>query len=142
MRVVERFTTAAPARVVWSTLQDVADWPTWTSTVNRIEALDFPVLRMGARYRIYQPKLRPTIYVVSTLKQGEAFAWTAHMPGATMIADHRISSSGETTSVELSFEISGWVSRILEWRYRSLIAQYVATEARSLKARCEATHAH
>jgi hypothetical protein len=142
MRLVERFSTAAPARIVWSTLQEVGDWPIWTPTVTRIEALDSGGLRMGARYRIYQPKLRPTVYVVSILKPGEAFAWTAQMPGATMIAEHRISPSGDTTQVELSFEISGWLSRLLEWRYRGLIAQYVATEARSLKARCEATHAH
>lgn len=142
MRIVERFTTAAPARIVWSTLQDVASWPTWTPIFTRIEAVDATGFRMGARYRVYQPKLRPTLYVVSTLKQGEAFAWTAHMPGATMIADHRIAISGETTQVELSFEVSGWLSRLIEWRYRTLIAGYVATEARSLKARCEAAHEH
>jgi uncharacterized membrane protein len=142
MRVVEQFIVTAPARIVWSTLQDVVDWPKWTSTVSRIEALDSMGLRMGARYRVHQPTLRPTVYVVSALRQGEAFAWTTRMPGATMIASHRISSSGDTSQVELSFEISGWLAKILAWRYGSLISQYVATEARSLKKWCEATHPH
>jgi hypothetical protein len=97
---------------------------------------------MGARYRVYQPRLRPTIYMVTTFRVGEAFAWTADMHGATLIADHRISADGATTGVELSFEISGWLAKILEWRYRTLISDYVATEARALKARCEAIHAH
>ena len=138
MRIVERFTTTAPARAVWSTLQDVTDWPKWTSSVTRVESLDSSGLRMGARFRVYQPKLRPTIYAVTVLNPGESFAWTAKMPGATMTGDHKVSIAGDTTDVELSFEMSGWLSKILEWRYRSLISQYVATEARSLKARCEA----
>jgi hypothetical protein len=142
MRVVEQFATAAPARILWSTLQDVIDWPKWTPTVSRVEALDSVGLRMGARFRVYQPRLHPTIYVVTSLKQGEAFTWSAHMPGATLVAEHAVFACRETSRVELSFEISGWLAKLLEWRYRGLIMQYVATEARSLKARCEAIHAH
>jgi hypothetical protein len=56
--------------------------------------------------------------------------------------DDRVSSTPDATTVELSFEISGWLARVLEWRYRSIISQYVATEARSLKARCEAACTH
>jgi hypothetical protein len=140
MRVVEQFITTAPARILWSTLQDVVDWPRWTPTVSRIEALDSAALRMGARYRVHQPTLRPTVYVVSSLRQGEAFTWAARMPGATMIAGHRISSSGDANQVELSFEISGWLAKIVARRYGSLISQYVATEARSLRKWCETTH--
>src|ERR1700677_3306758 len=99
MRIVERFTTTAPARVVWSTLQEIAEWPKWTSTVTRIESLDFAGLRMGARFCVYQPKLRPTIYVVTVLRPGESFAWTAKMPGATMVGDHKVSIAGDTTDV-------------------------------------------
>jgi hypothetical protein len=138
MQIMGRMTTSVTPIVVWNVLRDVTNWPKWTPTVNKIDALDSKELRIGSRYRVHQPKLAPTVYAVTALKPGEVFTWAAKTLGATLTADHRISFVDGTTTVEFSFAVEGLLARPIGWRYRGLISKYVATEARSLKARCEA----
>jgi len=50
---------AAPVEAVWPVLTDVVQWPQWLPTVERIQALDQKTMRVGSRFVIHQPKLRP-----------------------------------------------------------------------------------
>lgn len=138
MRIVERFVTQASPDVVWHVLADVEHWPDWSPTVLKIEPLTSGGLRVGARYRVTQPKLRPAVYEVTDCIPNRAFTWVQKMPGGSMIADHRISSVGAATEVELSFSTEGWLGSLVGKIFSKQIAEYVATEARSLKSRSEA----
>jgi uncharacterized protein YndB with AHSA1/START domain len=137
MRTVERFVTAAHAEVVWRILADVEHWPNWTPTVLEVKPLGQAGLRVGARYRLTQPKLRPAVYEVTECTPNEAFTWVQRFPGGTMTADHRLTPGDEGTEVELSFTSSGLVANLVSMMFSNLIREYVAIEARSLKRQCE-----
>ena len=137
MRTVERFVTAARAEVVWRILADVEHWPNWTPTVLGVKPLTQAGLRVGARYRVTQPKLRPAVYQVTECTPHQAFTWVQRFPGGTMIADHRLAPRDGGTEVELSFTSSGLVANLVSMMFSKLIREYVATEARNLKRQCE-----
>jgi len=137
MRTVERFVTPVPAGVVWRILADVEHWPSWTPTVLAVQPLTAAGLRVGARYRVTQPKLRPAIYEVTECTPNEAFTWVQRFPGGTIIADHRLAPRDGGTEVELSVTSNGLVANLVSMMFSKLIREYVATEARSLKRQCE-----
>ena len=137
MRTVERFVTAVRAELVWRILADVEHWPNWTPTVLEVQPLSQAGLRVGARYRVTQLKLRPAVYQVTECTPNQAFTWVQRFPGGIMIADHRLAPRDGGTEVELSFTSSGLVSNLVSMMFSKLMREYVATEARSLKRQCE-----
>lgn len=139
MQTIHRVIVQASPAEIWSVLADVERWPTWTSTVLQVDPLTPGDLRLGARYRVTQPKLRPSVYEVTECKPHKAFTWIQKAPGAKLVADHRLTAADAAgTEVELSFATEGLLGGVLGRMYGKLIAEYVATEARSLKAHCEA----
>jgi hypothetical protein len=153
MQTVERVVIQSSPAAIWQVLADVERWPTWTPTTLRVEPLPHnglssshaptagghsPALKVGARYRVIQPKLRPAVYEVTECTPLHAFTWIQRAPGATMIADHRLTAAdGAGTEVELSFSTEGPIGALLGSLYSKRIADYVRTEARSLKHHCE-----
>lgn len=137
MQTVERVIIQATPAAIWRVLADVERWPTWTPTVQHVQPLTTDGLRLGARYRITQPKLRPAVYEVTELAPHKVLTWVQKAPGATMIADHRLIGDDSTTEVELSFSTEGLLGALLGTMYAKRIAEYVKTEARSLKTHCE-----
>jgi len=137
MHAVQRFITAAHQDAVWRIIADVEHWPNWTSTVLEVKALGNAGLRVGARYRVTQPKLRPAVYEVTECTPSKAFTWVQRFPGGMMIADHRLVPHDGGTEVELSFASKGFMADIVSTIFSRLIREYVATEARSLRRQCE-----
>jgi Polyketide cyclase / dehydrase and lipid transport len=138
MQTIERVVINASPAAIWQVLADVERWPTWTPTVLNVEPLTRDGFRIGAKYRVTQPKLRPGVYEVTERIPHQAFTWVQKAPGATMIADHRLTASdGSGTEVELSFSTEGLLGAILGSMNAKTIADYVKTEAKSLKQHCE-----
>jgi ribosome-associated toxin RatA of RatAB toxin-antitoxin module len=137
MRVVEKFVTSARPDAVWQVLADVERWPEWTPTVTEIKPLSNNGLTVGARYRVVQPKLRPAVYEVTEFIPNRVFTWVQKLPGGAMIASHRLSSHDGATEVELSFTSKGVLANIAGKMVSKMINDYVSTEAKSLKSRCE-----
>jgi len=133
MQVVERVITSARPEVVWQILADVEHWRDWTPTVTEIKPVGSTGMKPGARYRVMQPKLRPAIYEVTNYVPGQRFTWEQKLPGGALIADHQIVPSGAGSEVELSFTSRGLLADIAAALFAKTIAQYVATEAHSLK---------
>ena len=142
MRVVQRFITSARPDIVWQVLADVEHWREWTPTVVEIKSLSNNGMRVGARYRVVQPKLRPAVYEVTECVPNQAFTWVQKLPGGGMIGDHRLSSRDGATEVELSFTSKGLFANIIGKMFSKLISDYVATEAKSLKSRCNSLVNH
>jgi carbon monoxide dehydrogenase subunit G len=138
MQTREQFVTSARPGTVWQVLADVEHWNDWTPTIQQIEPLDAGGLRIGARYRVVQPGLQPAIYEVTACIPEKAFTWVYRLPGGEMIADHRIAPRGEQTEVELSFCSQGFVAHAVSMLLSRKIRKFVATEASSLKRKCEA----
>jgi hypothetical protein len=139
MQTIHHLIVRANPADIWSVLADVEHWPTWTPTMLQVDPLTPGGLRVGARYRVTQPKLRPGIYEVTECTPHQALTWVQKAPGATMVADHRfLASDAAGTELELSFATEGPLGGLLGRMYGKLIQEYIATEARSLKAHCEA----
>ena len=137
MRTVETFVTSASPHVVWSVLADVEHWCDWTPTVTEVKALNSTGLKVGAKYRVVQPSLRPATYEVTECVPNRRFTWVQRTAGGVMIADHRIAPGDGGTKVELSFASKGLLANIIGNLFSRMIRDYVATEARSLKKHCD-----
>lgn len=137
MRALETIITPASPEVVWNVLADVEHWRDWTPTVTEIKPLNGTGLAIGKKYRVVQPKLRPATYEVTECVLNTRFTWVQKLAGGAMIADHRIVPGGEATKVELSFASKGLLANIVGNLFSRIICEYVTTEARSLKKRCD-----
>jgi Polyketide cyclase / dehydrase and lipid transport len=137
MRVVQSFITPAGPDIVWQILADVEHWRDWTPTVMEIKSLCNKGMKVGARYRVVQPKLLPAVYEVTECVRNQAFTWVQKLPGGGLIGGHRLSSRDGATEVELSFTSKGLFANVVGKMFSKLISDYVATEAKSLKSRCD-----
>jgi carbon monoxide dehydrogenase subunit G len=138
MQTIERVVINASPAAIWQVLADVERWPTWTPTVLSVEPVTRDGFRVGAKYRVTQPKLRPAVYEVTERIPHQAFTWVQKAAGAKLIADHRLTASdGSGTEVELSFSTEGLLGALLGSMYSKTLADYVKTEAKSLKQHCE-----
>jgi len=129
---------AAPRESVWRVLAAVVAWPEWLPTVSSVQPLDGEPLRIGAKYTVRQPKLRPATWVVTQLESPRCFVWEARSPGLLMIAAHTIEDAPTGGSrVALRFCFAGVLGAPIGWLFRSTTERYLAQEVASLKRRVE-----
>jgi ribosome-associated toxin RatA of RatAB toxin-antitoxin module len=128
----------APAERVWAVLSAVEAWPQWLPTVSSVEPLRETPLQVGRRYRVTQPRLRPTVWTVSVVEPERRFEWRARSPGMELVADHDIESTGPNAArVRLRFEFKGFVGVLLGAVFGGLTRNYLSQEAQALKCRAE-----
>lgn len=131
-------TIRATQDAIWNVLSDVVHWNEWTPTVARVEVLDAAELKLANRYKVYQPKLQPAVWFVTTLTPPSSFIWESKMPGMLMIAGHTLKPTGTNQNeLTLTFSFQGFLGVIIGRLYRSIVENYLATEAQSLKRRIE-----
>lgn len=127
---------AAPAERIWPVLADVMRWPEWLPTVTSVEALDEPTLRIGARYRVLQPKLRPAVWSITLVEPGRRFVWESRQPGVLAVADHVVvPASAGGTSVTLSVSFSGLLGGLVGLVAGRLTRDYIGQESAALARR-------
>ena len=123
---------------LWSVLSDISRWSEWTPTITRIEALGPASLEIGARYRVWQPKLIPAIWTVTALEPQRGFVWESRVLGTRVRAEHSIfSEKSESFRVVLQVGYSGAIGSAIGLVYGRLTRQYLALEADSLRRRAE-----
>jgi protein-S-isoprenylcysteine O-methyltransferase Ste14 len=129
---------AAPPAHVWALMADVTRWPEWLQTMSSVQPLDTVQLTIGARYRIAQPRLRPTVWTVTGLEPMRSFSWESRSPGVRVVADHRLAPLPDgSTSVTLQIRFLGPLSMLARVLGGSLAAEYLAREAAALTLRVE-----
>ena len=122
----------------WKVLSDVAHWHEWTPTVTKVEVLNTPELKLGNRYKVFQPKLQPAVWTVTELNSAN-FTWESKSPGMHMVAEHTVKSvNANQSEVTLTFAFNGWLGNLIGKLYGKMTAEYVQTEAQSLKKKVEA----
>ena len=130
-------TINASQETVWKVLSDVVNWNTWTPTVTKTEVFNTPELKLGNRYKVFQPKLQPAEWTV-TILEASSFTWESKMPGMHMLAEHIVSAKDANQSeVTLTFAFNGWFGKLIGKMYGKLTQEYIETEAQSLKKRVE-----
>lgn len=127
---------APPARV-WQVMRDVERWPEWTPGVTSVEIVGGGPLALGSRVRVRQPKLPPVEWTVTELIEDRGFTWVAQSPGARVAGHHLIEPEGTGSRVMLELQYEGPVARLVARLSRKITEQYIALEARGLKARSE-----
>ncbi len=132
----------APPRV-WNVLLDVERWPQWTTSVSKVQRMEIGPLTLGSRTRIWQPRLMPAVWQVTSLDQERrSFAWTTHTFGIKVVARHQIDVVGAGSRVTLSLTYIGVVGAVLARAYRDLNWEYLTREADGLRGYCEAPVVH
>jgi uncharacterized membrane protein len=129
---------AAPPRVVFDVLTDVAYWPEWTASMTSVQRLDDGPLVVGSKARIKQPRLRETVWTVTEVEDGHRFSWVSHAPGVTTVGRHVVVPAGDGAVVTLAIEHTGLLSGPVGLLTKGLTVRYLAMEGAGLKHLCEA----
>jgi uncharacterized membrane protein len=131
-------TINASQEAIWMVLSDVAHWYEWTPTVTKVEALNTPEIKLDNRYKVFQPKLQPVEWTVTLLAPPFSFTWESKTPGMHMVAEHILTQKGASkTDLTLTFAFNGWLGNLIGRMYGKMTAEYIQTEAQSLKKRAE-----
>ncbi|MBI5823243.1 MAG: SRPBCC family protein [Chloroflexi bacterium] len=124
--------------VIWKVLSDVTRWHEWTPTVQKVEVLDSPELKLNNHYKVFQPKLQPAVWTVTVFESPSIFTWETSAPGMRMVAEHILSAKGANqTELTLTFSFLGFLGSIIGKLMSKTVESYVTTEAQSLKKRVE-----
>jgi len=130
-------TINASQEAIWKVLSDVSRWHEWTPTVIKVEVLNTPELKLGNRYKVFQPKLQPVEWTVTELTTSN-FTWESKALGMHMVAEHVVKSvNANQSEVTLTFAFNGWLGNLIGKMYGRMTEEYVQTEAQSLKKRVE-----
>jgi len=125
----------APTQSVWEVLFDVARWPEWTPTIDRVERLDDGPFRVGSRARVRQPKLPRAVWEVTEVVDGGNFTWVAKGPGMKTVARHEVVADASGSRVTLSIEQAGPLGAVAGMILGRLTQRYIELEAESLDKR-------
>ena len=128
----------APPAKIWAVLMDVEHWPEWTSTMTSARRLEPGAFTVGSRTEIIQPKLRPAVWQVTEL--GEAagrFSWAMRSPGITVTAWHLLEAVQAGSRISHGLRFHGVLATLISHMLRKQNQEYLETEARGLKKRCE-----
>jgi uncharacterized membrane protein len=129
----------APASLVWEVFSDVAHWPDWTASIERVVPLDGSTLELGGRFAIKQPRLPNLVWQVDALAAGISWSWRQAGLGATSHAVHEVVALDATrTLVRQRFEQEGPIGALLGRLFAGVTRRYLQMEADGLKAACEA----
>lgn len=128
----------ARAEHLWAAVADPESWPEWTASMTSVELLDGR-LAPGARARVVQPGLPPSLWTVTEFVSGETFVWTSTSGGVTTTGSHTVRPLGGGRSrIELGFDQHGLLAPVLRLVLGGRFRRYVTMEADGLKAAAEA----
>ena len=137
MQVDHTLTINAAPPDVFDSYVRVEHWPEWTETVTAVRRLEPGPIRVGARTRIKQPKLREAVWEVTEFDPGRSFTWVCRMPGLLSTARHVVTAAGDGASVTLSVEQSGVLGPVVGLMTKRITERYLAIEGAGLKRLCE-----
>jgi len=130
---------AAPRAAIWRVMSDVVKWPEWLPTVTAVEPLGESSVKLDARFRVVQPRLRPATWVVTSVRADQSFTWESRSPGLLITAEHSIDDSdGARATVSLRVSFAGLLAPLLGRLFRSTTESYLAQEAAVLRRKIEA----
>lgn len=128
----------ATAEQLWAAVADPASWPQWTASMTSVELTDGS-LAPGARARVVQPGLPPSLWTVTELVAGESFVWTTTSGGVTTTGSHTVRPlDGGRSRIELGLDMRGLLAPLLALVLGGRFRRYVTMEADGLKAAAEA----
>jgi uncharacterized membrane protein len=128
----------APIGTVWESLRAVELWPQWMPTVTSVEPREPGDHGVGASFRVRQPRLPATTWIITEWDEAQGFTWRARGLGLVTIGDHRIREEGDRTRARLSIDWSGPLAGVARVMYRRVAQVYLNRELRALRLRAQA----
>lgn len=132
---------AAPPDRVWAVMSDIERWHEWTPSVTSVRRTNAGPFRIGARARVWQPRLPAADWIVTRLHEGRGFDWESRAPGVRVLARHAIEPSAAGSRVTLSIQYNGIIGNLIGRLTAGINRRYLALEAEGLKRRSEG-HPH
>jgi uncharacterized membrane protein len=130
----------APATKVWKVFSDIARWPEWTESVERVVPQDGPDVRVGAHFAIKQPRLPEMVWEVIEVDAGRAWKWRTKSFGVTTVGWHEVAPLGDARAVaRQGIDQHGPLAFVVGLFTARLTDRYLTMEARGLKSRSEQT---
>ena len=138
MRIQVSIKVDRPPEVVWPVLVDVERWPEWTASITEVRRMDRASLDVGSIVRIRQPRLKTMDWRVTEFRKGRYFVWENRSPGVLTVASHTIREQESGSIVDLTIDMTGWLSPLAGFLFGKLTRRYMEMEAQGLKRRSEA----
>ena len=131
-------TIPAPADQVYAVIADVAAWPEWLDTVDRLtllgEAQSPPAV--GDRASIRQPRLPAATWTVTEVEPGHHFTWESTAPGLRFVGHHVVEPTADGGArVTLGIEQLGPLRGLARLLWGRLTQEYVEREGACLEKR-------
>lgn len=129
----------APPEKVWRIMSDVEHWSIWTPSIKRIRRLDRGEFAVGSRALVFQPRLPPAIWRVTSLEPGREFTWISSGPGIRATGLHQVEPEGAGSAVTLSLTYEGVLAVVTARILGAITGRYLGWEAAGLKKQSEST---
>jgi len=137
MRWTDSLQIRAPADVVWRLTVDVAEWPSFLPTVQRVERLDDGPLRVGSTARLKQPRQTAAVWTVTVLEPGRLFTWQATRTGLTLVASHMLDEIDAGCRNTLTLDATGPAARPFGWLFGRLVQRSLRAENAGFRTKAE-----
>jgi uncharacterized membrane protein len=129
----------APTQVVWRLTVDVANWPSFTPTMQRVERLDDGPVHVGSTVRVKQPGQTPAVWTVTRVDPGQQFTWQTSRMGVTMTASHILEPFEDKCRNTVALDLTGPMSRPFAMIFGGMMRTALDTENAGFKATAEST---
>lgn len=137
MQFEQAFQISAPVETVWPVLSDLARYPEWAPTFDRMEFPHGGVLAKGLEVRFRVRGAPVVTWRVTEYETCRSFAWESTVRGVHTRANHVIEPSGDGTKLTLSVEMTGVMATLFAPMIRRVSVRNLALEGNALKARAE-----
>ena len=137
VEIAHQIEIAAPYDEVWDVLSDIQAWPTWTPTVEKVVAETPGPVNAGSTFELFQPKMLPAAWEITSWIPGRGFTWESHGLGLVTTAEHALESRGAVTVVTLKITFSGPLGGLIGFLSGTFTKNYLTLEAAGLKRRVE-----
>ena len=137
MRWTDVLLIRTPADVVWRLTTQVADWPSFLPTVQRLERIDEGPLRVGSSARIKQPGQPVATWIVTRLEPGREFTWQATRRGLTIAGSHLVEETADGCRNTLTLEATGPAARPFGWAFGPMVRRSLRSENAGFRAKAE-----
>jgi polyketide cyclase/dehydrase/lipid transport protein len=113
---------------VWALTIDIAEWPSFLTTVQRIEILRREPLKLGSMARIKQPRQLATVWTVTRFVPKREFAWVTKSLGVKMTGSHVLEDVDGSCRNTLAIDLSGPGSGVFGVLFGKIIKATIAAE--------------
>lgn len=128
MRYENTLLIEAPIERLWHLTTDIAAWPSFMPTVQRLERLDDGPLRVGSTARIKQPGQTTAVWTVTRINSTREFTWETKRMGMRMIGGHHLEAVPGGTRNTLTIEVLGRGSGLFIALFGSAVRRAIREE--------------